>query len=728
MAERQPADIRPNDIRLTESYQAQLEHHRRKPLYTVALVLLGLLLNLGGGRLATHFSWHLFLDSAGTILAAALGGYLPGIAVGYFTNLISTLSGGDAINAYYSIISVFLAVAAAFLSQRGFFKKWWKLLIAAALFALIGGGIGSVVTWLLYGKGFGEGFSAGLAHRLYDGGFGSVFFSQLTADILYDVLDKLLVTALCAAVLLALPAKTARIFDFFRWKLTETKKTRAEAEHHFARLVSLRTKILLLIAVAALLIGAAATAISFLLYRDYTVSDHKKLGQAVADLTASVIDADMVDTYIEQGEEAPGYGEAEQQLYRIRESSPDIEYVYVYQIRGDGCHVVFDLDTEDVPGSDPGEVIPFDVSFTDLLPELLAGRPIDPVITDDTYGWLLTAYSPVYDADGACKCYAAADVSMNQLKTDEYVFMTRVISLFFGFFILVLSIGLWMAETQVVLPINAMALTAGDFAYNSEADRNGNVERIKKLGIHTGDEIENLYNAFTKTTEDTVHYIDDVHQKSQVIEKMQNGLIMVLADMVESRDQCTGDHVRKTAAYVKIIIEQMRRDGYYADQLTDRFMQDVVNSAPLHDVGKIQVSDTLLNKPGRLTDEEFEQMKKHTTAGSDIIERAIAIVPESGYLDEAKNLAEFHHERWDGKGYPTGLKGEDIPLSARIMAVADVFDALVSRRSYKEPFPFEKAMAIIAEEAGTHFDPLVAAAFAHAEDRVRAVAQEHADK
>ena len=141
-------------------------------------------------------------------------------------------------------------------------------------------------------------------------------------------------------------------------------------------------------------------------------------------------------------------------------------------------------------------------------------------------------------------------------------------------------------------------------------------------------------------------------------------------------------------------------------------------------MGKIHVSDTILNKPGKLTDEEFDLMKKHTTAGCDIIQQAMDIVPDSDYLKEAKNLATYHHEKWNGKGYPEGLSGEDIPLSARIMAVADVFDALVSRRSYKPGMPFEKAISIIREDSGTHFDPVVAQAFLNAEDKVRKVAED----
>jgi energy-coupling factor transport system substrate-specific component len=167
-------------------------------------------------------------------------------------------------------------------------------------------------------------------------------------------------------------------------------------------------------------------------------------------------------------------------------------------------------------------------------------------------------------------------------------------------------------------------------------------------------------------------------------------------------------------------MRQLKKEGIYTDQLTEAFMYDVVNSAPLHDIGKIQVSDTILNKPGRLTEEEFEIMKTHTTAGALVIQHAMDMVSEdnSGYLKEAMNLAHYHHEKWDGSGYPCGLKGEEIPLSARIMAVADVFDALVSRRSYKDGFPFEKAMAIIEEGCGSHFDPKVAGALMHASDEV----------
>ena len=217
---------------------------------------------------------------------------------------------------------------------------------------------------------------------------------------------------------------------------------------------------------------------------------------------------------------------------------------------------------------------------------------------------------------------------------------------------------------------------------------------------------------------------EQYRKQNDAITKLQNGLILVLADLVESRDKCTGDHIKKTAEYVRIITEQLKEDGTYLNQLTDSFVEDIVRSAPLHDIGKIQVPDAILNKPGRLTPDEFEIIKTHTTAGRDIITSAIDMVSEadSGYLYEARNLAYCHHEKWNGSGYPQGLKGEDIPLSARIMAVADVFDALVSKRSYKEALSFEEAMNIIKDSSGRHFDPKIVDAFIKAESKIREVA------
>ena len=237
-----------------------------------------------------------------------------------------------------------------------------------------------------------------------------------------------------------------------------------------------------------------------------------------------------------------------------------------------------------------------------------------------------------------------------------------------------------------------------------------------------------MYLALVKESEDIVKNIADIEEQKDTINTMQNALITVLANMVENRDKFTGNHVKNTAAYAKIILDELKKNEKYKDIITDDYEYTIINSAPLHDVGKIQIPDSLLNKNGKLTDEEFKQMQNHTLAGQNIIDEAANMVKDPSYLNEAKNLAAYHHEKWNGTGYPYGLKEDEIPLSARIMAVADVFDALVSKRSYKPGFPIEKALDIIREGAGTHFDPEIAKVFLGAEEKIRKVAKENYDR
>ena len=707
-----------------ESRNLRDKHTQRRRMLLLCAV--ALLINVAGDRLVGLLKLPLYLDNIGSALAAALGGYIPGIVVGFFTNLITGLR--DYNNTYFGSLTVLIAISSAWFARRGYYDKPWKLPVIAITFALIGGGLGSVLSWTLYGFDFGIGVSAPLARRLFAMGKFSQFWAQFTADMLLDLADKAITVSIVAVVLNQMPQKLRQKLFFAGWQQTPLSgKTLKAADGRHSRGLSLRSKIILLVALAMVIIAVVVTGISFIHYRTAAIDEQVQLAKGVVNVVAQTIDPDRVDEFIRDGEAAPGYVEIDRALGHLVNSSKNIKYVYVYKIMEDGCHVVFDADVPGQEGGNPGDVIEFDDAFKDDLPKLLAGEEIDYVISDEKYGWLLTVYQPVRDSAGVTQCYGAVDIDMSHIATSGYQFLARVTSLFFGFFLLLLTAAIWLAEYNIILPINSMAMTTSHSSYDTEAARTDTVQSIKQLDIHTGDEIENLYHSVVSTTEHMVDTLENVEHQNEIISKLQNGLILVLADMVESRDKCTGDHVRKTAAYTDIIMRQLKREGVYADQLTEGFMRDVVNSAPLHDIGKIQVSDAILNKPGKLTDDEFDKMKTHTTAGADVISHAIQMVSEanSGYLKEARNLAEFHHEKWSGAGYPRGLSGEEIPLSARIMAVADVFDALVSRRSYKEGFPFEKAMAIIKEGSGTHFDPQIVNAFVHAQDEVRRVMNTH---
>ncbi|MCR5048223.1 MAG: HD domain-containing protein [Saccharofermentans sp.] len=208
----------------------------------------------------------------------------------------------------------------------------------------------------------------------------------------------------------------------------------------------------------------------------------------------------------------------------------------------------------------------------------------------------------------------------------------------------------------------------------------------------------------------------EVEKKTQHIVSMHDNLIMSLAMMVESRDNSTGGHIKRTSEGVRILIDEINKEGTL--DLTPEFCKNVIKAAPMHDLGKIAVDDAVLRKPGRFTDEEYEKMKQHSAEGARVIHKILLNTDDEQFKVIAENVAHYHHERYDGSGYPDKLKGEQIPLEARIMAIADVYDALVSKRVYKEAFDFERANNIILEGMGTQFDPKLRTAYENARPRL----------
>ncbi len=207
----------------------------------------------------------------------------------------------------------------------------------------------------------------------------------------------------------------------------------------------------------------------------------------------------------------------------------------------------------------------------------------------------------------------------------------------------------------------------------------------------------------TFTSEQRAHEETIIHMQSKTIEGM--------ADLVESRDGNTGQHVKNTAYYVELIARKMAQGEKYKDVLHPEYIDLLKRFAPLHDIGKIVISDTILLKPGKLTAEEFDRMKEHTVEGGAIIDNILGNIENPENVKIARDIATYHHEKWDGSGYPSGLSGRDIPLSARIMSIADVFDALISKRCYKDAFSIDSAYEMICGSAGSQFDPDVVSAF-----------------
>jgi putative two-component system response regulator len=220
----------------------------------------------------------------------------------------------------------------------------------------------------------------------------------------------------------------------------------------------------------------------------------------------------------------------------------------------------------------------------------------------------------------------------------------------------------------------------------------------------------------------------EVARRTREVSAIQDVTIQMMASLAETRDNETGNHIRRTQNYVRALALELRRDPQLAPGLDDAQVNLLFRSAPLHDIGKVGIPDRILLKPGRLEPAEFEIMKTHAKLGFDAIERAESTLGAPvDFLRLAKEIAYGHHEKWDGSGYPRGLSGTAIPLSARLMALADVFDALINRRVYKQPLPPEEARRIIVAGRGSHFDPQVVDAFIAIEDEFRAIAQRYAD-
>jgi putative two-component system response regulator len=214
-----------------------------------------------------------------------------------------------------------------------------------------------------------------------------------------------------------------------------------------------------------------------------------------------------------------------------------------------------------------------------------------------------------------------------------------------------------------------------------------------------------------KRIEHHLHTDRLIKESQQAVRDIHNATISVIADLVESRDKVTGGHIERTQLYLELLVGELLRSGRFSEEIAGWDLTVLLPSAQLHDVGKINVSDAILNKPGKLTDEEFRLIKRHPAEGEEIVEKIMSKTKDDGFLRHAKLFAGYHHEKYDGSGYPRGLSGDEIPLQGRLMAVADVYDALVTERPYKAAFSHDAAVEIIRDGSGAHFDPKIVEAF-----------------
>ncbi|MGA2916878.1 MAG: HD domain-containing phosphohydrolase [Sedimentisphaerales bacterium] len=268
---------------------------------------------------------------------------------------------------------------------------------------------------------------------------------------------------------------------------------------------------------------------------------------------------------------------------------------------------------------------------------------------------------------------------------------------------------LWKVRPQLQIVI---CTAYSDYSWPDIINRLGTTERLLILKKPFDSiEIRQLAVAMTEKSE-LLNQLDSlVQERTAQITETRDVAMFILASLAESRDPETGEHLERIRSYCHILAEELRKNSCYSGQINDKFVEDLYHSSPLHDIGKVGIPDSILLKPSSLTDDEFEIMKQHTIVGAEAFARAIRTVDSAGFLEMAADIAHYHHERFDGTGYPEGLKGNQIPLAARIVALADVYDALTSSRIYKPAFQPDIADVMIRQEHGRHFDPVIVDAF-----------------
>lgn len=226
---------------------------------------------------------------------------------------------------------------------------------------------------------------------------------------------------------------------------------------------------------------------------------------------------------------------------------------------------------------------------------------------------------------------------------------------------------------------------------------------------------------FTMLCSRTVTLLSKLTKSREELAQYHKEMVMGFATLVENKDGSTGGHIKRTTMYVKLLAEELLRRGGYEEVLTEEYIKNLCMAAPMHDIGKISIPDVVLQKPGKLTVEEFEIIKTHAESGGRIIEETFGHLGDKAYTKMAYQVARYHHEKWNGKGYPEGLKRREIPLAARIMAIADVFDAVSEKRCYREAMPLEQCFEIIRQGSGQDFDPILADIFLDIRDEVEKV-------
>lgn len=473
--------------------------------------------------------------------------------------------------------------------------------------------------------------------------------------------------------------------------------------------ISLRIKFCIIIFVVSALLCAMTIGVAYFIHAHSVEIRYNKLSKSVSQTVSGFVTSQDVEKYLE-GENTLGYISVNNKIRHLKSTVPNIQSIGVYKINAEGMQIVFDTSSSDVKGGF-GKLEKYDNTWRKYKDELLKRKTIESAQVLSNQGIALMYCQPMEGYANGDLIYICTGISKNIIDAEKNSFVSFNGKVLIFVTLILLIAALLLFEKKIIKPVKSISLMVEDASEKTDSEF---IHSIIGADLKTGNELENIYRALLRI------YTSKARLYAAV-SKADDSSVQSIMHLIKRMDNFTATHLDNSVQYVILIVEELRKREKYKELISDKAVEELLLAAPLHDIGKLAIPKEIVGKPGRLTDEEYEIMKKHAEYGGKIIDELYLKDSSESYLYLAKEIAVHHHERWDGSGYPHKLKGEEIPLAVRIVSIADVFDALVSERVYKKAYSFEKSFDIILEESGEFFDPEIVAAFVSIKDKIRAV-------
>lgn len=679
-------------------------------IWLLAVVLLGL--NIALAWVVKFAGITVFyLSDVFTIVAACWLGALPGLFVGMGTTIFAKLAFGASV--YSASVPGFNVIIAVFMMRKGLFRKWWSYPLLVIFLALIWGFGGQVFNYYINGQTIDLENYVIFEWLVNEHGW-NPFWSKALAVFCWEIVDKAISVFVLWLFFILYPQDN-RFLDYFPYTYLlkkpwgSFKKGLDPVQNSKS---SIKNKILSITTMSYLILGVMVVAILSSTSHDKIYDEYCDSLSKIAQTASEVVDGDKLDSYFNSDGTIPyeDYDIVKNDLNIISKTDDRIMYVCVFRFEDDKAYAVFD--TDDKNPFVLGEEVDIAKSFDNNISPFVKGQEVTTIFRSVAKcGEIMSGYHTIKNSQGRVVAYSVVDFDYRSISVATGITIAQVASVEVIVFLWGGIILYYLLNIDLIAPLQIMNDELSTFHATGVKHWKGSKYHRDRVSWGLQNELGQLSHNIHKTEDEACSTYIEIQERTAKIIAMEAGLVSALAEIVESRDVNTGDHIKRTSLYAKILAKAMAKRPRYKDIITPDYIDTLTTACTLHDVGKISISDSILNKPDKLTPEEFEIMKTHTTVGVKLIDMAIEDVGDNAYLSLGREIAGGHHEKWDGSGYPLGLKEEEIPLSARIMAVVDVFDALTSKRSYKEPFSFEESVNIILEGKGKHFDPEIVDVF-----------------